>query len=55
MLTMPDPPVIVQAISEEERETYLQIVELPEMQRVVTEIKIFSPANKTAGKALNEG
>lgn len=50
IMALPDPPIIVKAASEEERKTYLEIVDVSDNQRIITEIELLSPSNKTSGK-----
>lgn len=44
-----DPPLVLIVEPEEVREVFIEILSLREGERVVTEIEVFSPSNKTAG------
>jgi hypothetical protein len=48
--TQADRPLVVEAVREEFREPYLQIIEPAAGNRVVTAIEVLSPANKRPGK-----
>src|SRR5438552_138529 len=44
-----DAPLLLQVEMEELRETYIEILSLPDEGRIVTALEILSPGNKTAG------
>lgn len=47
----PDTPLVVLSAREEIRESYLEIIDLSNGQKVVTVIEVLSPGNKVAGPA----